>query len=325
MQFFFGFLLFWMVLNGVRAEGFESDPKAVAVLENASHAANDLSYSGQFVYQHDGQMDMMSIVHAQVDGLPVTKIESMDGQRREILKKNNSLSCVFPDKKLVQIEKQTTRNFFPSIRWPNKDKYVDNYQVMLVGSLRVTGRSCQIIRLNPRDQYRYAHEFCVDDQTQLLLKESTINLSGTAIMTVEFSSLIFGSSVSPNSFKTSYEQSKDWPHQEIASIKAINSDFEITANPPPGFESLGVFKSIGHKQQRIEQEVFSDGLASVSVFIEPADSNQTTEHIESLKNTLSYYSSQRNGMKITVLGEVPVDTATRIGQSFVINRRDQKK
>lgn len=325
MQRFFSCLFFLMACNAIYADGFESDPKAVTLLEQATHAANDLSYSGMFVYQHDGQMDMMNIIHGQVNGIPFTKIESMDGQRREILKKNNKLSCVFPDKKLVQIEKETTRNFFPSIRWPNKDKYIDNYQVMLVGVQRVTGRSCQIVRLNPRDQYRYAHEFCLDNQTQLLLKESTINQSGVAIMTVEFSALNLGLNVSLNNFQTSYEHSKDWLHQEIKSVQVINSESNISLNPPPGFESLGVFKSVGNKGQNIEQEVFSDGLASVSVFIEPADSNQATERIESLKNTLSYYSAEKGGMKITVLGEVPVDTATRIGQSFVINRRDQKK
>jgi sigma-E factor negative regulatory protein RseB len=322
---FFSILLFLAVFDGVRAEGFESDPKAVILLEQAAHAANNLNFMGQYVYQHDGQMDIMNIIHGQVNEVSFTKIDSMDGQRREILKKANNLSCVFPDKKLVQIERQTTRTFFPSIRWPSKDRYVDNYQVMLAGSQRVTGRSCQIIRLNPRDQYRYAHEFCLDDQTHLLLKEATINISGTAIMTVEFTSLNFGLSISPNNFNTAYEQSKDWPHQEIMSIQAVNSELDVSVNPPRGFESLGVFKSIGNRQQNIEQEVFSDGLASVSVFIEPADSSQATEHIETLKDTLSYYSAQRSGMKITVLGEVPVDTATRIGHSVVINRRDQKK
>ncbi len=70
--------------------------------------------------------------------------------------------------------------------------------------------------------------------------------------------------------------------------------------------------------------VYSDGLASVSVFVEPVDGSLHLERIKSLRDSLSYYSIQKEGYQITVIGEVPVDTVTQIGQSVVQRRSGQQ-
>jgi sigma-E factor negative regulatory protein RseB len=84
----------------------------------------------------------------------------------------------------------------------------------------------------------------------------------------------------------------------------------------PGFRKIMEGKrSIGSRAGAVSQIVLSDGLAAVSVFIEP----QTREPRESLhhQGAVNIYTRSLGGNHVvTVLGEAPASTLMKIGNSL---------
>lgn len=319
----------WLVLallpGVVSALAFAQDD-GVELLQKATEAAQTLSYSGVFVYQHGGRMETLKVLHGVVDGQEKTRIDTLDGPPREIIRSNDEMKCYFPDSHRVRVEHHPRRMFFPALLMPPVQEFLGNYSVVLKGSNRVAGHDCQVIELQPRDNYRYTHRFCADEQTHLLLREATMGSFGRPIQVSEFSELAIGVPIAADQFKSSYPQATQWRQHVIPLLANQEKADEWSASDaPPGFHKVvEVHRTSPKGHGPMTHLVYSDGLASVSVFIEPVDGSLHLERIKSLRDSLSYYSIQKEGYQITVIGEVPVDTVTQIGQSVVQRRSSQQ-
>ena len=83
-----------------------------------------------------------------------------------------------------------------------------------------------------------------------------------------------------------------------------------------------MIRMVHGKTLPVTHVVFSDGLAYVSLFIEPANlklkvGNKPTQAV--VGNT-SYYMNILDGYQVTVVGEVPEVTAAQIGNAVIFNK-----
>ncbi len=207
------------VLSSVLSTLALAQDDGVQLLQKATEAAQTLSYSGVFVYQHGGRMENLQVLHGIVDGQEKTRIVTLDGPPREIIRSNDEMKCYFPDSHHVRVEHHPRRMFFPDLLMPPVQEFLGNYSVVLKGSNRVAGHDCQVIELQPRDNYRYIHRFCADTQTHLLLREATIGSQGRPIRVSEFSELVIGVPVVPDQFKSSYPQATQWRQHVVTLIE----------------------------------------------------------------------------------------------------------
>ena len=84
----------------------------------------------------------------------------------------------------------------------------------------------------------------------------------------------------------------------------------------PGFRKMMEGKrSIGGRET-ISQIVFSDGLAAVSVFIEPLQQQAPVAQPLSHQGAVNIYTRAHGGNVVTVLGEAPARTIMQIGDSL---------
>src|SRR5690606_11877343 len=116
-----------------------------------------------------------------VDGdVEYERLEVLDGSPREVIRKDDAVWCVLPERKTVITDRagDTVQRTFPA-RLPLKaSRIAENYNVTREHVARVAGRDAQLVVLDPRDGLRYGHMLWSDLETGLLLKASMVDNDG---------------------------------------------------------------------------------------------------------------------------------------------------
>jgi sigma-E factor negative regulatory protein RseB len=172
-------LVVWVALLMAPALVWGSD--ALDLLNRAARASHTLSYTGTYVYQHGEHVEMLKVMQ-RVDGSgEKNKVEVVDGPHRVFLRLNDEVYCHSADGKTVRLEKGAARRFFPAVLPQSPASLMDYYSAQLGGFERIASRDCQVVVLQPRDDYRFTHTLCIDRLTGLPLKTRTINDMGTPV------------------------------------------------------------------------------------------------------------------------------------------------
>ena len=91
----------------------------------------------------------------------------------------------------------------------------------------------------------------------------------------------------------------------------------VLTHQPAGFRKLTeLTRSFAGRSAKVSHIVFSDGLAAVSVFIEPM--NRTRRPVQSLSHqgAVNIYTRMVSDYMVTALGEAPAATVMQIANSL---------
>jgi len=291
----------------------------VALLKKMASASRRLNYSGTFVYQHAGQNETSRIVHfVNPAGGEFEKLETLDGPAREVIRTNDHVTCYLPDTKTVLIEKRSTRRF-PALLPEQLSGVADNYVVSVTGMDRVAGYDCRVVLLEPKDKLRYGHQFCAEAGSGLPLRSRTLSEKNQLLEAFAFTELRIGGSFSRDQVRSRYAaRSKEWKvdHSALA-ITDVPADtgWSLTRQPT-GFKKLTELKrSIAGRAGMVSHIVYSDGLAAVSVFIEPLPKARPARSL-SHQGAVNIYIRPIADHMVTVLGEAPAATVMQIANSL---------
>lgn len=298
-----------------QAGGMSQDPAAqgsVQLLSQIQKAARKQDYAGVFIYQQGEMMQSSRVVHV-IDGTGEReRLEILDGQPREYLRHNDDVQCLLPESKTVLIEPRRGDRF-PGLLLGNPAELARHYDIRASDKLhRVADRQCRIITIEPRDQLRYGYRLCADTGTHLLLKAQTLDSSRRIVEQVAFTSLRLGAEVDPSALNSRWN-TRDWKIIE-ASMKPVDLASQGWRIPAPdGFTPvMQVARAMG--QAKVSQLVLSDGLAAISVFIEPYDSQRHNHPPAGLarRGAINIYGTRVADFWLTALGEVPIATLERL-------------
>ena len=291
----------------------------VALLKKMASASRRLNYSGTFVYQHAGQNETSRIVHfVNPAGGEFEKLETLDGPAREVIRTNDHVTCYLPDSKTVLIEKRSSRRF-PALLPEQLSGVADNYVVSVTGMDRVAGYDCRVVLLEPKDKLRYGHQFCAEAGSGLPLRSRTLSEKNQLLEAFAFTELRIGGSFSRDQVRSRYAaKSKEWKvdHSALA-ITDVPADtgWSLTRQPT-GFKKLTELKrSIAGRAGMVSHIVYSDGLAAVSVFIEPLPKARPARSL-SHQGAVNIYIRPIADHMVTVLGEAPAATVMQIANSL---------
>lgn len=287
------------------------------VLQQVQQAARQLDYSGVLSYSNDAGVQSMHIVHV-VDGTGEhERLEILDGAPREFLRTNDVTQCLIPEQQLVIVEK-SQNDRFPGLLAGDTTNLEQYYQFTQGNKQRVAGRECQQYELTPNDSLRYGYDFCVDTQTHLLLKMQTRSQRADAkiINQVAFANVNIGKSVAVDALATPWKFN-DW--------KVIEANMEQTSLAqqgwripyPAGFAPVTEINRFMRSERQVAQLVLSDGVASISVFIEPVDtfSQRLSADAGSKKGSVHLYRKRIGDFWLTTTGEVPLETLHYLGKN----------
>ena len=293
-----------------------SDP--LAWLQRATQSARSASYSGTFVHSNGDRTSTVRITHVNVGGEEHERIEPLDGPPYEIVRRNDEMFCYFPDAKTVRLDRRVTARFFPAILSAPPVAIAASYEVRLGKSERVLGYDCQWIRLEPRDAMRFAQRLCAEVSTGLVLRAKTLNDQQQVIEQYTFTELKLGPHVARSDVKSIFEaRVKRWitdaqPREEA---KSVDTGWTVT-NPPAGFNKITELRrTLPGRAQPVSQIIYSDGLASLSVFVEPNAAPPRTDEASTEDGTTTFFVRPMGEHLVSVLGEVPLAAAQQVGRS----------
>jgi len=308
------FVSFLLPVSAVLAQLPQPDPRvdaqAMQWLQRIHAATQKLSYTGTFVYQHRDQMETSRITRYMGTSGPDERLESLGGSMpREIIRSRGQVTCYLPESMTVRIDKQIADRSFPAILPAQVRDLGENYSIRMGEVERVAGYDCQVIVLNPKDKMRYGHKLWADVNTGMLLRARTFDERNNHIETFEFTQLQIGN-VERSMVKSKYAiKGKDWKVEDSAAkdVNLVNLGWTMRS-PPPGFRKIGEMHRTLGGTTGVGHIVLSDGLAAVSVFIEPLANRQAEFSGLARQGAINVYSRRLGEHWITVVGETPADS-----------------
>lgn len=294
----------------VQAQG---DP--LSWLGRIAAASRQLSYAGTFIYQSGQHMETSRIAHlVDADG-EHERLEVLDGSPREVIRSNNEVRCVLPDQKVVIIDEAGGRRAFPARLPASFAGLAENYRIRKGETTRVAGYETQQIVLEPRDDLRFGHQLWAEQGSGLLLKARMVDGQGQVIEQFTFSEVRIGN-VERAALAPRYRKDEEWRVVNTRGSEVSQQDAGWKVGALPGFELASVVRRpLGGERGEVVHMVFSDGLAALSLFIEPLPAGEMGEQGVQRSGPINIYKRVVEGHQLTVLGEVPVRAVQRLGDA----------
>lgn len=309
----------WLSVPGGASAGTGEPQDGLIWLKRMANASRQLNYSGTFVYRNSHQSETSRIVHyVNPAGGEFEKLETLDGPRREIIRTNDQVTCYLPESKTILIERRSRRRFPLSL--PDQlSEISDNYVVRKGGMDRVAGYNCHLVVLEPKDKLRYGHDFCVDAGSGLPLRARTFGEKNQLVEAFAFTALKIGGRFRHEDVKSRYaHRSQDWKvdRSALAATEVHGDKGWVLTSQPRGFRKLTELKRfIAGRSSAVSHLVFSDGLAAISVFIEPLPKSRPAQSLTH-QGAVNIYTRPLSDYMVTVLGEAPIETVMQIANSL---------
>jgi len=309
------------------------DPRAW--LQRMNKALATRNYDGTFFHISGGRVETMRIVHRVRSGRVTERLQSLDGSGREFVRANDELTCYLPDQHTVLVEPRQDRGpFLGSL--PQFDATVsDFYRIEALPDTHILGRPTRVIAVNPKDQFRFGYRLWLDEKTAMPLKTQLCDSRGQVIEQIFFARLDMPESIPDSDLApTVHTDGMRWVRQGASADNASAALAAYRASQlPPGFRlTVQGAQTIGGATAPASHLVYSDGLATVSVFIEQSSSDSGVASaldsqaqapqapMQGLARVGSGYafSTVVQGHQVTAVGEVPAQTVEFIAHSVKI-------
>ena len=282
-------------------------------LARMTEAVTENTYQGEFLHLGNGHVEKLFIVHRLKDGRVNERLVSVSRHGREIIRNGTEVQCYLPDRHEVLVESHGAHGTMLGTLPAFDNDLEANYRVELAGTaLSILGRPARLVTVNPRDGYRFGYRVWIDEETHMPVRTELCDAAGAVIEQVLFTSLKVGGTLPDAAFRPTVQADGfTWVRQQPSAAlpRPAASAWQLV-QLPPGFR----ISSSGEEQlpgsgAPVTHLVLSDGLASVSVFIEgpPAPPRLATEGEGRVGSSFAY-SRVVGGHQVTAVGEVPPAT-----------------
>lgn len=267
-------------------------------LRRMGEALPATDYQGTLLYIDGSHVETLRVFHSARDDRE--RLFALTGEPREVVREGGKVTCLgggdvplaFDGGSLVglrPVADAAARGALPdyAIRVASRDE-------------RVAGRRAVALELRPRDGFRYGYRLWLDEATALPLRVVLRTADGEALEQLAFADIELGRAPSAEDLLPSLPGAPR--SQDFAAAEEGRAGAWQVVDPPPGF-TLRLHASGPNG----EHMVFSDGLASVSLHIEPAGAAAPREAATRAGATHAR-SLRLDGHRVLAIGKVPAAT-----------------
>ena len=308
------FVAFGLFAGGMDASAQDITPHDW--LNKMANAVQTTNYEGTVIRLQNGKVEALKVVHLISDGVIREKVIVQEGNGLEIIRNGNEVQCILPDKKSVIVEEWNDQSTLFSTLPSSDIRFGSEYDVSIVRNERVAGRNAVLLAIRPHDEYRFGHRLWLDTATGFPLQTKLVGDDGDAIEQVKFADIsldkeIHASALAPS---ISTENFRWFTQPQRAITQTVDSPWS-SDDVPQGFQVVSTHEEeLPGREFPVTHILYSDGLANVSVFIEPADGKKIARR--SRVGASNSFSIEIDGYQVTAVGEVPATTVKRIATSM---------
>ena len=318
--------------------GFAADDAWLA-LQKTAYAARELNYQGVFIYQNGKQARSVQITHMNNNGQEMTRNLILNtslqaGQSREVYSQGSDIVIVHPkdetknattNQSTMVIEKRRGQNLFPAMLPTDLQALKVSYSIRVLATEMIAGRGAQVFELTSNDAYRYNYKIWADAEFGLLLKMTLLDSKKQTLEQIEFTELSMLNSRDVNWFQPKIDVKKQYVTEDSTTINHVDTNW-IVAELPTGYVKVDhVILNLPGKPAPVDQMIFSDGIASVSLFIEPIVKGTRPKMGHMLIGSTNICANVIDGYQITVVGEVPEATVMQIAKAVTFKKQTALK
>lgn len=276
-------------------------------------AAQTRAYVGTYVVSSGGAMSSARIWHVCEGNQQMERVEMLTGAPRSIFRHNDKVVTFMPDHKVVRTEKRESTGVFPELLQPADGRVADFYKVRPEGVDRVAGLEADVVSLIPKDNIRFGYKVWTEQKRGLVVKLQTLDKEGRVLEQAAFSELQMDAPVKMDKLLQMMGKVDGYRAEQPVIVKTTASaEGWVLKTPVAGFRPMSCYKrpvSNGTSaQDEPLQWIFSDGLASVSLFLGPFDRQRNDKESELSMGATQTMTRQLGPYWLTVMGEVPMST-----------------
>jgi sigma-E factor negative regulatory protein RseB len=297
-----------------------SDDDARQWLERMSDSLATRNYVGLFTHTTNHQSETMRIVHRVGKDGSTERLVSLDGSGREIIRTPHEVHVYLPDRRVVLVEPRTDNgSLLKALPAPSPE--LDRlYELQVHAGQKLLGRDVRVIDIRPRDGFRYGYRLWLDEETAMPLRSVVLNGFGRPVELIHFTQMDMPRRI---------DQKEVEPSIDAAGFQWIRTSRRMAETPatvpswrpmrlPPGFRLVASrVQTLPGVAIPVQHLIFSDGFASISVFVEPADPAGPAPPQSSTVGSANAFSTVVQGHVVTAVGEVPLETVRDVATSVV--------
>jgi len=271
--------------------------------------AKSMSYSGLLVTESGTFSQSSKLVHQSKPEGEFELLERLDGQPAKWIRHNDQIQCVIPDRKLILTERRHTSVSFPRV-FADRDGSTTLekfYDIAELPAKRVAGRTSHVLKLTPKDDLRYEYRLYLDRATKLLLKSEVLAANGDVLENVGFKEITFDSSTKET--LSLVQPGPGWRTSKTE-VRPLTEEEAVYDLPDIafGFKKTDTVCRTKGSNELIHQTIYSDGLSTVSIFVQQQRPNQSMPQVPMSHGAVMSKSEAQGSHLVTVLGEVPEKT-----------------
>lgn len=291
-------------------------------LMRVHEAARVSAYVGTVVVSVNGTLSSARIWHVCDGEQQVERIDALTGAPRSTFRRNDQVMTFLPERRVVLVEKRESLGLFPNLLQTSADTLAQFYRVSAAGHERVAGFESDIVQLHPMDQLRFGYRIWTEKQTGLVIKLQTLSGEGQVLEQVAFSDLKLDAPLSMDKLSQMMDNTAGYRVEkpELVATSAGTEGWRLK-QAVPGFKPMSCHKrwqvnGAGSQREQALQWIFSDGLASVSLFMEAYDARHSAQAGSTTMGATSTLTRRMGDWWLTAIGEVPVPTLAAFAQGL---------
>lgn len=284
------------------------------------HAASrHHSYVGTFVVSSPaGALSTARIWHARDAERQVEKVEALTGSPRSTFRHNDEVVTFLPEQRAVRIERRESLGLFPALFDARNSSIPEFYRARLVGSERVAGFDADVVQVVPRDVLRFGYRIWSEKKTGLVVKLQTLGGESEVLEQAAFSELQLDPPLRTDKLARMMVPPEGWRVDRAETVKTSAAEEGWTLKAPvPGFVPMSCYRRrMGAGSDGTMQWVFSDGMASVSLFVETFDRQRHTREGVLASGATQTLTRRIQDWWVTAVGEVPPQTLRAFAENL---------
>jgi sigma-E factor negative regulatory protein RseB len=305
-----------LALFALPARASDDDPDRW--LERMSESLSSRNYTGVFTHTTRRQSETMRIVHRVSKGASTERLVSLDGSGREIVRTAGEVHVYLPDRRVVLVEPRSDGGVLLEVL-PEPGPELDAlYELQIRDGHKLLGRDVRVLDIRPHDALRYGYRLWLDEESAMPLRTVVVDGAGRPVELINFTQLEMPRHIDARATEPSMNTSGfQWVRN--ARRPPAPPPSAVVWRPmslPPGFHLVANRRQVVPGiDQPVQHLIFSDGIASISVFIESARPQGTAPPESSSVGSANAFTTVVHGRVVTAVGEVPLETVRDVARS----------
>jgi len=289
-------------------------------LDAMRQSVQEMNYRGEFFHRRGDKTSVYSVVHQYVEGRSVELLRQLDGEMVEVLRDGKRMVCYYPEGAEAALNHAVPAAPFTQVTELDLDRISENYTAESAGQQRVAGYNAHVVILKS-DEWRYRQRLWLEVETNLLLQSELIDSSDNIMEQFRFTRLELGVAIADSELKPSLENASARQQTAFRSEPEVPDDSRFRTKLdwlPIGFK-LSHTDSRQNTEGWYEQRTFTDGLTTFSIFIENSGAMSGSQSALAKMGATTALMTSMKGHSVTVIGEIPSETAKKIAQMLSID------